>query len=107
VLGSFLFSAIGRGLVTCRDFAHLPEAIGQALRQEPADDHSLLTFLAAVYSSCFSFPANLQWTKVTPQMLADNSSIGEAMAFQILQRLREAGVVQPLPQRIGVSTACR
>jgi hypothetical protein len=106
VLGAFLFSAVGKGLVTCRDFARLPEAVGQALRQEPADDHSLLTFLAAVYSTCFGFPPDLQWTKVTPKMLADNSAISEAMASQILQRLREAGVMQPMRLGVGVAMAC-
>jgi hypothetical protein len=106
VLGAFPFSALGKGLVTCRDFAHLPEAVGQALKLQPADDHSLLTFLAAIFSSCFSFPANLQWTEVTPQMLASNSAISEAMASQILQRLREAGIVQPMRQQIGEPTVC-
>jgi hypothetical protein len=101
VLGAFLFSAVGKGLVTCHDFGRLPEAVGQALGQEPADDHSLLTFLAAVYRSCFSFPPDLQWTNVTPQMIADNSAISEAMASQILQRLREAGIVQPMRQELA------
>jgi hypothetical protein len=102
VLGTFLFSTIGKGLVICRDFARLPEAIGQALSQEPADDHSLLTFLATVYSCCFSFPPTLQWTKVTPQMISDNSAVFDAMACQMLQRLCEAGVIQSVPERIHV-----
>ena len=94
VLGSFPFSTVSKGLITCRDFSRLPEAIGEALRLEPADDHMLLTFLAAAYTCAFKFPSNIYWIKVTPQMIAENAHVCESMASQLHQHLREAGIAQ-------------
>lgn len=102
VLGAFPFSVIDKGLITCRDFSRLPEAVGQALRQEPADDHMLLTYLAAVYTNCFRFPNNIYWTKVTSEMVVANSFVYESMAAQLLVGLREAGLVPDTP----LQTAC-
>ena len=93
VLGAFPFSAIEKGLVTCRNFAELPAAIGRALRQEPADDDTLLTYLAAVYTASFHFPNDIFWTKVTPQMLEQNKFVYEGMGALLLQRLREVGII--------------
>jgi hypothetical protein len=94
VLGAFPFSVIQQGLVTCNDFSRLPEAVGQTLQQEPATDHMLLTYLAAVYTAGFSFPAHQFWGRITPKLVADNPSVAENIAAQLLLRLREAHLVR-------------
>ena len=92
VLGAFPFSVIEEGLVTCRNISMLPHDIARALRMKPADDRTLLTYIAAVYATSFRFPSSIYWTQVTSQMVAENPRVIDNMTTQLRDRLREEGL---------------
>ena len=79
------FAMVDDGFVHCPDTTRLPQAIEQALRQQPADERRLMAYAAATFACSMDCATEILWGQATAQSVADQPQL----LARILTELRK------------------
>ena len=88
---------IERGWVLCESPGEMEQAIDRALHTPPADDETLIAFLAALFAQSVDLKADLVWggtAKITPELVRTQEQISVRLADLILDAVSTDGRIQ-------------